>query len=334
MTSLIGEATETKAAIEEATKAIESGTINSANQQQDALNKSNTFENNLFGYDAGLPPPAAYPEVSETAPQQEAAVAPPVSNADANAIVTTVSSEDDNAENQQTADVNAPAMFDTASFPDILAQPAAQDAPQSAPEYPGMVPVPPLQSEQPVPPQSQQVGPPTPQPSQQYQQYQAPPAYTDPYQLSPPQQPQQQYQAPPATDTYQQPQGGPARPAAIATHSRKESLGGFGSDLVMGGSAEPSPVHNIAASTVSSFQEGEDSLKSVDELKRKARMAQETADDAAAAHRRLAQEADELRNDADTAEAQARSLRAAADEKKKSRFGGGKKKTMGVSFHV
>lgn len=46
------------------------------------------------------------------------------------------------------------------------------------------------------------------------------------------------------------------------------------------------------------------------------------------ASRKLATEADELRNDADKAEAMSRSLHAASEEKKKGRFGGGKKKKL------
>jgi hypothetical protein len=116
-----------------------------------------------------------------------------------------------------------------------------------------------------------------------------------------------------------------------------ESVGGFGSDMVMGGSAEKLPpdtnVYSAADGATASVTGGasQEDLKYVEELKRKARMAQETANDAATAHRTLAAQADELRGDADRAEANARSLRAAAEEKKKGRFGNKKKKQMSVS---
>jgi hypothetical protein len=123
---------------------------------------------------------------------------------------------------------------------------------------------------------------------------------------------------------------------AVADHNRKESVGGFGGDS-MGGSAPPlgeGGVYRAAAAATQAVESSNNSaeLTAVEELKSKARAAQETASDAAAAHIKLAQEADELRGDADKAEASSRSLRAASDEKRKGRFGAGKnKKQLNVS---
>ncbi|KAL3940112.1 MAG: hypothetical protein SGBAC_005273 [Bacillariaceae sp.] len=81
-------------------------------------------------------------------------------------------------------------------------------------------------------------------------------------------------------------------------------------------SAAPSPPPDNSAA-----------VAQLEELKKKYKGAQEIASAAAASHIKLAQEADELRGDADKAEANARSLRASADEKKKKgRFGGSNKK--------
>lgn len=128
------------------------------------------------------------------------------------------------------------------------------------------------------------------------------------------------------------------RPAAVQVHNRQSS--GFDSGFVMGGSAPPIPEPSVpekanmssAARSHSSSGdygfEDEEAFKIVEEMKRKAERAAEAARDAEAAASRLASEADELRTDADKAEANARSMRAKADEQKKGRFGSGKKKNM------
>jgi hypothetical protein len=120
------------------------------------------------------------------------------------------------------------------------------------------------------------------------------------------------------------------RPAVVATHNRQTS--GFDSGFVMGGSAPPVEAPSSAARAHSSSGDygyaDEESFQMVEDLKRSAERAAETARDAEAAYRRLASEADELRTDSDKAEATARSLRAAAEEKKKGRFGNTKKKNM------
>jgi hypothetical protein len=124
------------------------------------------------------------------------------------------------------------------------------------------------------------------------------------------------------------------RPVAVAGHNRQDS--GFGSGYVMGGSAAPLPQEpemgtSSAARTHSSSGdygfEDEESFKIVEDLKKQAERAAEAARDAEAASSKLLAEADELRTDADRADANARTLRAQADEMKKGRFGGGKKKS-------
>ena len=122
-----------------------------------------------------------------------------------------------------------------------------------------------------------------------------------------------------------------------ASHNRRDS-NPFASDLVMGGAPAPlqPPAEAVAPAPSSVSQVGGHGYGDIDpserhnveELKTKATLAEETARDAAAAHRKLMAETDELRKDADKAEAHARTLKAQADEKKKGRFGGGKQKKM------
>lgn len=227
----------------------------------------------------------------------------------------------------------------------------------------------PVATQQPPPPQQQYQQPPppagggdpgtgipTPAPPQQYQQPFPPPAaggypgmaIPNPSQPMPPPghpvpqpmptpQTQQAYmpqQTPVAT-----PQYGLARPSV--DHNRKESVGGFAGDWVMGGTAPPPEaaggVYEAAAAATAAAEtnqpsDNSEALAKLEDLKKKLKAAQELASDSAASHIKLAQEADELRGDADKAEANARSLRASADEKKKGRFGGSnKKKAMNVS---
>jgi hypothetical protein len=129
-----------------------------------------------------------------------------------------------------------------------------------------------------------------------------------------------------------------SRPPIVEGHNRQTS--GFDSGFVMGGSAPPIPEPSVpdlslmssAARSHSSSGdygfEDEEAFKIVEEMKRKAERAAEAARDAEAASSRLASEADELRSDTDKAEANARSLRAKAEEQKKGRFGSTKKKNM------
>ena len=105
----------------------------------------------------------------------------------------------------------------------------------------------------------------------------------------------------------------------------------------MGGSAQAIPLErsrdndniSVAARSMAStgdYGYDDTAFEIVEDMKKKAKKADSVARDAEAAHRKLAAEADELRTDADRAEANARSLAAASDDgqKKKKRFGGKK----------
>jgi len=196
-------------------------------------------------------------------------------------------------------------------------------------------PTPPQQYQQPPPPAAAAGGDgmmpiPTPNAAQAYHQM-PPPGQPVPQAIPTPQTQQgymPQQQTPIATPNY-----GLARPSV--DHNRKESVGGFGGDFVMGGFAPPpgaGGVYGAAAAATAAVetqapqQDNSAAVAQLEELKKRYKGAQEIASDAAATHIKLAQEADELRGDADKAEANARSLRASADEKKKGRFGGSNKK--------
>ena len=141
-------------------------------------------------------------------------------------------------------------------------------------------------------------------------------------------------------DNYGQSQTEPPIQMFEASHSRRDS-NPFASDFVMGGAAAPlQPPAEADPSSVqldSGYGYGDvdpSERHNVEELKTKATLAEETARDAAAAHRKLMAETDELRRDADRAEAHARTLKAQADETKKGRFGGGKQKKLLVSISI
>lgn len=384
MTGLIGEATETKAAIEDATESMQNVAASNVyhheqahEQKETALEKTETFESNLFGFDNGpsgsMPPPSQSFD-SRSIPDQQVPMSNsvdisllnlPPSSPQAHfpeiPMVSTVSTDGEMMNEGQAVDPNAPIMFENelgspaldargpspmpfpaqeqSRGPSPMPPPAQQQQQAPPPQQPQPVEMPtpqPLpQYQQALPPggQPQSMGIPTPNPGQQY--HQMPPQGAHPHALPTPQPPQQYMQQ--SNSPIPTPQYGLARPKAVADHSRKESVGGFGSDFVMGGSALPPEgggVYGAAAAAtaeVSGSGHNPADLARVEELRSKARAAQETANDAAAAHIRLAQEADELRGDADKAEAGARTLRAAADEKKKGRFGAGKKKSLNVS---
>jgi hypothetical protein len=151
----------------------------------------------------------------------------------------------------------------------------------------------------------------------------------------------------PPTPHYEQPSvhsrppsAQPTRPNALGHQPRQSSLG-FNPEFLMGGSAEPlpggtetgmSPAARTKSSSADFGYEDEELFQAVEEMKKKAELAAEAARDAEAAHQKLLNEAEELRADADRAEATARSLKAAAAEKKKGRFGrgGGDKKKLSV----
>ena len=202
------------------------------------------------------------------------------------------------------------------------------------------------------------------QPPSMYANYGAPPpaSYPDPqqnYGAPPPASypdPQQNYGAPAAAAAYnmgpaqvqqQQQQLSPtnvSRPNALGSHNRQ--LSGFNAEYLMGGAAPPTEpdatdteqhhhqqqetLSVAARSQANSGDYGYDdqAFEIVEEMKKKARQADKAAGKAEVASRKLATEADELRNDADKAEAMSRSLQAASEEKKKGRFGGGKKKKL------
>ena len=127
------------------------------------------------------------------------------------------------------------------------------------------------------------------------------------------------------------------RPGPMASHMRQSS--GFDSGFLMGGQAEmisqdagqDADNFSVAAHSIAStggYGYDDQTFEIVEGMKKKAKRADGAARDAEAASSKLAAEADELRSDADRAEANYRSLVAALEEKKKGRFGGGKKKKM------
>jgi len=187
-----------------------------------------------------------------------------------------------------------------------------------------------------------------PNPQQNYGVPPPPASYPDP---------QPNYGAPPSASNSQVPQQQQQltpnieRPSALATHGRQ--LSGFESGFMMGGSApviehQQDPdisddseqqqqvetfdeTFSVAArSHASSGEYGYDdqAFEIVEEMKKKAKQADKNARDNEAASRKLATDAEELRNDADKTEENARSLKAAAEEKKKGRFGGKKYKKL------
>jgi hypothetical protein len=358
LTDLIGEATETKVTINDATASMRTVAASSAHHQhqqqadqhaQNAIQNNDTFESNPFGYDNGAPalgsmPPPSLSFDSEAMPDQQVPMShsfdvsllnqPPSSPQPLFPdipLVSTISSDDELPKLQGGDPYAAAGMFqnESAAPAPVARGPSPMPPPQSQPvEMPTPQPAPQYHQAAPPGEQPQSMGIPTPNPAQQYQQM--PPEVQQP--LPTPQPPQQYMQ--PSASPISTPQYGLSRPNAVAADNRKESVGGFGGDFVMGGSAPPlGGVYSAAATATQAveFSENPAELAVVEELKIKARDAQQTANDAAAAHIQLAQEADELRGDADKAEASSRSLRAASEEKRKGRFGAGKKKQMNVS---
>lgn len=307
LTDLIGEARDTKTAIDEAASAMQNASVAPhavAQKHEEAVEMSNNFESNLLGFGAPTPAPAAQPTLSfdSSAPGMASYSQPPAAQPAPGGpmpVVQTVSSDDEDAKAK--ANANAPELFSN--------------------DYPEPTPAPPAA-------QHQYMAPPTPQ-------YQQPPVA--PGQTSAP--PTPQYQQPPVSAN---PTPQLDRPNAMGFHNRQASAG-FNSDFIMGGSAEPLPASSEtgftptsrAASKSADFgYDDEDTFQNVEDLKRQAERAAETARDAEAAHSRLLAEANELRDDADKAEATSRSLKAAGNEKKKGRFGrkGNDKKKIMVSF--
>lgn len=277
MADLIGEAKETKNAIDEATYSIQNARQISPHhgaldaKADEAMKRSDTFESALFGYEDSGPTPAStgsFDAASHAVPPPSSAGhgEPPNSGTVARSIPGPVSYEDS-------------------------------------------------------------------EPSTSHFKYGGPPMSSQPTPFSneaPQSMPPQQHTSPRLTPTFD-------RPAAVAGHNRQTS--GFESGFVMGGSAPPSSSavpdqHELTSAARAHSSSGdygyedEESFQMVEDMKKRAERAVEAARDAEAAHRRLENEANELREDADKAEASARSLRAAAEEKKKGRFGNNKKKSM------
>lgn len=342
LTGQIAEATSTKEAINEAYNAVENSAASAhqaehhAAEQQKvrAVQQSDMFEANLFGggNDYGAPAPAPAP-----APMPSMSQPPAIQQTRSHDSV-------DSNRISVSGGSMASGSYATQSLP-----PPHQMPMQPAPPA-GMPIVQTVSSDDEVEraaPQGEggeelfnnEFAAPAPEPTEpQQEQAQAP--SND---LPPP----QQFQQPPPEEQFQQPPAqslagvaSPKRPGNLAAHHRQAS-GGFASDFVMGGAAIPYedpgagvPAVSPAARTYSDSSaygyDDDEAYKNVEELKKKAQTAQETARDAEAAHRKLVNESDELRQDADKAEAMARSLRAAADEKKKGTFGGGKKKKLMV----
>lgn len=335
ISDLISEANETKSAIQEAHTSIANANdaAQHLEQQKDmAMQKSDIFESNLFGYD-GAPGPA--PTMQQTLPpggmnRNEPALS--FDGPDVLSVQPSLSSQPPAAQESmspqpvptpapipagaasvQSVDFSVPSLpapAHAAAAPVVSTVSSEDEAGDGAPEALSNAPemfsndgnygAPPPQQQQPYPPQQQQSYPP-----QQQQQQQPHPRQT----------------------------ARGVRPVGAGHHNRQSSLG-FNADFVMGGAALPitqeEPAISPAARTYSDSSaygyDDDEEFQNVEEMKKKAKSAQETARDAAAAHRKLVSQADELRQDADKAEATARSLRAAAAEKKKGAFGGGGKK--------
>jgi hypothetical protein len=311
LTDLIGEAGDTKSTIEEAHASIQNANEVAHSHVNHAVRKTDMFESNLFEFDPSAPAPPvqqhsvprqpamSYDSMDYGAAPSHASVASgdhfsvhsgqPLAQTRGIPLVETASSEEGEPAGGAPPDANAPPLFENEGFVNEYNPPVQQQPVQQQP----------VQQQQ----QQQQTFQPEPQPQQ-------------------PPQPTLKIE----------------RPVAITQHHKRESYGGFGSDFVMGGSADPLPedshesamspaAHSVSDGSAYGYDD-EESYKIVEDMKKKAEMAAETARDAEAAHRKLANESDELRQDADKAEATSRSLRAAGQEKKKGRFGGGKKKNM------
>lgn len=349
ITDLIQEAKETKDAIEETTGAMKSTAENSQQREEmknDAMQMTNNFESNLFEFNGESAPPSAAPapalDMYSQAPasvsnkysqspapnvygQVKAPKPQPTEEGNNTLLVQTVSSDAEEAKEKEENNDDAAELFSNEhGGPAPIPESSWSQAPTGQPAYQA----PPTPSRAPASQQMQQ------QYQEAPQQYQAPPT--------------PQLMQPPAYSHPQSAQPSPsiARPGAVGSqhHPRQSSLG-FDVGSLMGGSAQPlpesgdsgfSPAARTKSSSADFGYEDEEMFQQVEELKRKAESAAQTARDAEATHQRMMNEADELRADADKAEANARSLKAAAAEKKSGRFGrkGGDKKKLNVSTFV
>jgi hypothetical protein len=346
----VTEANSTKEAINEAYSAVENTAASAHHeehhaveqQKNQAVRQSDIFESNLFsgGFDAPAPAPFQeqqhmYPppiqktmsydsadsnqfsvplgSVASGSLQNQSAPpiqVPPQQASRGMTVVQTVSSDDEDQGGVPAAGNNGGVELFSNEFEPPAPAPETEEPQNPEQPEPANMGMPPPQQFQHPPPQQQHPPPQQQHPPPQQQQYQQP---------TPPQQAQSL-----------------ERPAALGTHNRQTS--GFASDFVMGGAAMPlseevgesavSPAARTYSDSSAYGYDDDDEYQNVEELKKKAESARETAGDAEAAHRNLVNEADELRQDADKAEAMSRSLRAAAEEKKKGAFGGKKKKMM------
>lgn len=300
---LIHEAQETKTAIDDATAAMQSANVASHHterKKKEAMQMSSNFENNLLDFHGA---PDSTPIIQQPIIQQDHAVPPAIATGSQDLysnyslsqppVVQTVSSEDQEDGNKERND------DDSDDGQELFSNEYSRPAPVPAPE-----PVPAMTQ-----PQQRMSAPPTPQ-------YEQPSVYS----------------RPPSTQ--------PNRPNALG-HQPRQTSAGFNPEFIMGGSAEPlpsgadtgiSPAARSKSSSADFGYEDEELFQNVEEMKKKAELAAEAARDAEAAHQKLLNEAEELRADADKAEATARSLKAATAEKKKGRFGrgGGDKKKLSV----
>jgi len=318
LTDLISEAKETTEAIQDATEMIQSAGQAQSNVTQNA---PPAMQEDLFDMGYSNPMGAAAPAVHNAPPMPpQETFANEHARDSMMGVPTGGASSLPQPPPQPAGDVLAPApeQHQTFSLPtpsaefDQQANPSTgAPAPPQAGGYPAQAPMPPqaqgYPAQAPVPPQ---------QPGYPAQAPMPPQAQGYPTQAPAPQQQQQQ---------------------AMPGHNRYPS--DFDDGYMMGGSAQIIPLNgnpdnndniSVAAHSMAStggYGYDDKAFEAVEEMKKKAKKADGVARDAEAAYRKLKAEADELRTDADRAEANARSLAAACDDtqKKKKRFGGGKK---------
>ncbi len=309
MIDLIQEAQETKEAIDDATAAMKSANVVShqtERKKNEAIQMSSNFESNLFDFHGG-PTQNEVHQHGLMVPQVDMTIGGHIYRSHSTSpstqpptnipLVQTVSSEDQEGGAKEQND------DDSDDGQELFSNEYNRPAPLAVPVT--------LQSM--GQPQPHLSAPPTPQ-------YEQPSVYSRP------------------TSTQ------PSRPNAMGHQPRQSSLG-FNPEYIMGGSAEPladgaetgiSPAARTKSSSADFGYEDEELFQNVEEMKKKAELAAEAARDAEATHHKLLNEADELRADADKAEATARSLKAASAEKKKGRFGrgGGDKKKISVWMNL
>ncbi|CAB9509662.1 Epidermal growth factor receptor substrate 15 [Seminavis robusta] len=334
LNDLIGEAEATKEAIDTAHQGIQAS-IQAAHAAPPQPAPAPAFEGDLFGFGAAPAPapPAMAPGPSFDANaqpnpygQQAAApvpfsVAAPAPAAGARHQIETVSSDDS----------SAPGQGDDEDAGDQGAQGQPESVFRS--NEPGQgAPPPNMMQGQGAPPNMMGQGPPQPgmmpapdaMGNPQYNQFgqnaqQQPPPQGNPYQGI----------------SYEQPFSGNPTPSPISPHNRQSSISSQISFEVMGGGpgpenqfGQPPPPGNTADDDDSSdgFIQPAPSMDEINELKSRAKEAEDLARDSEDTLRAMMDEADRLRRAADKAEVEARQKAAEASEKKSGMLGGGKKK--------